>query len=209
VTPTAVAAARFTFQTPTEVENLPDLEWLIPEILPKPCFAVLYGEPGCGKTFVALSMALTLTNGGDWVGRTLVPANVLYFAAEGIYGLKTRITAFRSKYGIDDKRVRFSNEPINVLENGDIDKLVADLRQIEFTPDLIIFDTLARVTVGADENNAKDMGRAVAGLDRLKKAFQCAVLVIPPLSGMLSASLFFSISQVGGIGQRLGIFNGT
>lgn len=60
----------YNFFTPQEVEQLPDLEWLIPGILPKPALCVLFGEPGCGKTFVVLSMALAIANGTEWLGRS-------------------------------------------------------------------------------------------------------------------------------------------
>lgn len=166
------------FLTASQVESLPDLEWLVPGILPKPGFGVLFGEPGCGKTFVALSLALSLANGEEWVGRKVSSANVLYIAAEGIYGLKTRVSAFRQVYKINDERVRFTASQINVLEDDQIEMFLASLKETGFHPDLIIFDTLARVTVGANENNAMDMGRAVAGLDRFKTAFNAFVLVL-------------------------------
>jgi hypothetical protein len=121
---------------------------------------------------------LSLANGEEWVGRKVSNTNVLYIAAEGIYGLKTRVSAFRQVYKINDERIRFTANPINVLEEGQIEMFLASLEVIGFQPDLIIFDTLARVTVGADENNAKDMGRAVAGLDRFKAAFDAFVLVL-------------------------------
>jgi hypothetical protein len=46
-----------------EIEALPDLQYLIAGVLPEHSFCVLYGEPGCGKTFVALSMALACAAG--------------------------------------------------------------------------------------------------------------------------------------------------
>jgi len=166
------------FLTAQEVEDLPDLEWLIRGVLPKPGFGVLFGEPGSGKTFVALSLALSLTKGGEWAARPIQKANVLYIAAEGIYGLKLRVSAFRKTRGIDDDKVRFTAWPINVLEPSEVKSILVSLGEIDFHPDLIIVDTLARVSVGADENSSKDMGRAVAGLDRLKTAFNAFVLVV-------------------------------
>jgi KaiC/GvpD/RAD55 family RecA-like ATPase len=166
------------FYSPLQVEALPDLKWLVQGVLPMPGFGVLFGEPGCGKTFVALSLALSLANGGEWLGRKVQKTKVLYIAAEGIYGLKHRVSAFRKTLGIEDGSVLFSANPINVLEEDEVKALIASLVDHEFCPDLIIVDTLARVTVGADENNSKDMGRAVYGLDRLKEAFNAFVLVI-------------------------------
>ena len=51
------AAPTFELLCPADIEALPDLEYLIEGILPVPTFGVLYGPPGAGKSFVALSMA--------------------------------------------------------------------------------------------------------------------------------------------------------
>lgn len=168
----------YNFFTPQEVEQLPDLEWLIPGILPKPALGVLFGEPGCGKTFVALSMALAIANGSVWLGRSVRATNVLYLAAEGVYGLKTRIAAFRQQFGIVDECINFMAGSVDVRDKQQINGLIAELKEMNFVPGLVVVDTLARVTVGADENNAKDMGQAVEGLDRIKTAFNASILVI-------------------------------
>ena len=52
------------------------------------------------------------------------------------------------------------------------------LKKDNFSPGLIIVDTLSRVAVGADENSAKDMGQVVAGFDDLKRRLDATVLVI-------------------------------
>jgi RecA-family ATPase len=52
------------------------------------------------------------------------------------------------------------------------------LKQANFSPGLIIVDTLSRVAVGADENSAKDMGQVIAGFDDLKRRLDATVLVI-------------------------------
>ena len=74
----------FQLLTPEELQGLPDLVWLIGGMLPQPCLAVLYGDPGCGKTFAALSMALAAASGRDWLGRSCATVSVLYIAAEGV-----------------------------------------------------------------------------------------------------------------------------
>lgn len=164
--------------TVEDVENLPDLLWLAEGILPKPCLAVLYGEPGSGKSFVALSLALTVTLGGPWLGKATERAKVLYIAAEGVLGLKNRIAAHKVRWDIESLNVRFLPRAVNIMDEDEVGRLIRLLKQKDFNPDCIIIDTLARVTVGADENSAKDMGKAIAELDRLKNETGAAVLVI-------------------------------
>lgn len=37
--------------TVDEIENLPDTDWLLGNVIPSDGFCVLYGEPGVGKSF--------------------------------------------------------------------------------------------------------------------------------------------------------------
>ncbi|MEH6740718.1 MAG: helicase RepA family protein [Sulfitobacter sp.] len=164
--------------TPTDVENLPDLEYLIGGILPAPTFGVLYGPPGSGKSFVALSMALAVASGDDWLGRPTTQGKVLYIAAEGVLGMKLRIQAYRQKFDIDDGEVRFIAEPFNIRESKQVDLFITSLMEVGFQPDLIVIDTLARVAVGVEENSAKEMGEVIDGFDRIKRETGACTLVI-------------------------------
>jgi KaiC/GvpD/RAD55 family RecA-like ATPase len=168
----------FKLLSPSKIEALPDLEWLIQGVLPSASFGVLYGEPGCGKTFVALSMALSAANGQDWLDREVSQTKILYIAAEGGNGIKTRIQAFRKKHGLTDENVIFLPVPVEMMNPQHVNVLLKKLNQRDFKPGLIVVDTLARVALGADENNAKDMGQIVAGFDELKRQTGATVLVI-------------------------------
>jgi RecA-family ATPase len=84
-----------------EIEALPDLQYLIAGVLPEHSLCVLYGEPGCGKTFVALSMALQCASGKPWIGRATRRARVLYVAAEGGFGMKGLPPSARVRVRLD------------------------------------------------------------------------------------------------------------
>ena len=148
--------ANFEFLSAEQIESLPDLEWLVPEILPRSCLAVLYGEPGCKKTFVAISLALTIAEGGLWLGRQTTPAPVIYIAAEGVSGLKDRISAYRKKHQAKLVHARFVARSMDILNEIEVELFLKDLLDTQISPGLIVVDTLARVTVGADENNSKE-----------------------------------------------------
>jgi hypothetical protein len=51
-------------------------------------------------------------------------------------------------------------------------------RVVTLGPVLIVVDTQARVTVGADENSARDMGELVAAADRLRQAHEGSELTL-------------------------------
>jgi hypothetical protein len=48
----------------------------------------------------------------------------------------------------------------------------------EFAPRLIIFDTLARLTPGGDENNAGQMGLAIKAIDIIRESTSASVLLV-------------------------------
>jgi hypothetical protein len=141
----------------------------------------MFGEPGCGKTFTALSIALAVASGSPWLGRETRRAPVLYIAAEGVLGLKLRLRAHRERYGVSPPStadMRFVASAIEIMQPDHVAGLLAQFNAAGFRPGLIVVDTLARVALGADENSASDMGRVVAGFDELKRQTGATVLVI-------------------------------
>ena len=165
----------------TELLTLPDPTWLIKDILPAGGLVGVYGEPGHGKTFVTMDMAMHVATGRPWLGHQTNHGLVLYVAAEGGTGIKKRAYAWLHDKQVlpRDAKVAWLIEAI--LMNGDpddLDTLFARLNdEIEDKPALIIVDTLARCFEG-DENMQEDMGRFIAGVDRLRREFGSTVIVV-------------------------------
>ena len=172
------SAPKFKLLSPAELAALPKPNWLIEGVVPASSFCVLFGEPGSGKTFVALSMALSVAADHSWCGKPTASGAVLYVAAEGLYGLPTRVEAYQTKHGLSAENIRYLGEAIDLLNQLHIEALLATLKAEGIEPVLIVLDTLARLMVGADENIAKDMGLAIAGIDRLRQETRATVLVI-------------------------------
>jgi hypothetical protein len=160
------------------IDALPDLEFLIDGVLPRGSLSVLYGEPGCGKTFVALSIAMCVAAGANWLERQTRKGAVLYIAAEGVGGMKYRLQAYRRMYETDGTKIRFLPEPIQLIDQDALEELKHMLAAQGFKPDLVIVDTLARVTVGVDENATEGMGEVVEAVDSLRRDLGFAVLLI-------------------------------
>jgi hypothetical protein len=87
-TPSPLPADADATVTGTDIIYLDDLppqpvEWLWQHRLAAGTLAMLSGEPGSGKTWVALAIAAALTRGRDpFTGEKLKPATVLYASAE-------------------------------------------------------------------------------------------------------------------------------
>lgn len=170
-------AMRAALLAPSDLESLPDPEWLIDGILPKSSMSVLYGSPGLGKTFIALDWALRIGGGLGWLGRDVKAGTVLYVYAEGVYGLKNRRAAWVQSTGLADPvDVRFFPRAVPLLDDDWVEALTDLCRELQ--PTLVVFDTLARATAGGDENSAKDMGRAVAACDAIRDATGAAVMLV-------------------------------
>jgi predicted ATP-dependent serine protease len=161
-----------------QIDALPDLEFLIDGVLPCTSLCMLYGEPGCGKTFIALSMAMSIADGTPWLKRQTREGPVLYIAAEGVGGMKYRLRAYRRRHETDGTNIRFLPEPIQLFDDDALKGLQGNLAAGGFKPRLVIVDTLARVTVEADENSARDMGQVVKAVDSLRRDLDSTVLLI-------------------------------
>src|SRR5688500_5170482 len=77
--------------------------WLINGFIHENEIGFLWGEPNCGKTFVALDWALSIASGKRWLGvYDVLTGPVVYMAGEGAGGLQKRIHAWMEKHGEQD-----------------------------------------------------------------------------------------------------------
>lgn len=171
-----LAALRAALVDSSGLDSLPDPEPLIEGVLYRDSLAWLYGKPGHGKSFVALDWAGCVGGGLPWHSREVIAGPVLYIAAEGVAGLRQRVRAWEKTTGMTMHGVRFLPVAVQLPNLGDLAALVALAEEIR--PVLIIVDTQARTTVGADENSARDMGRIVAALDAVRSASRACILLI-------------------------------
>lgn len=160
-----------------DLEKLPPPDPLIDGLLMRDSLAVLWGKPGCGKTFLALDWALSVATGNWWMGHALDRGNVLYLAAEGSAGLQQRVEAWKVDHKIHQiDNATFLPEAVNLLDGSWVAAMVSEAKRLH--PDYIVIDTLARVMVGGDENTSRDVGLVVAAADRMRKATGACVQLV-------------------------------
>jgi hypothetical protein len=171
--------AIYDFHSIGDVLSRPDPVWLIEGLLIKGTFAVLFGPPGVGKSFLALAWAFAIANGKAWFGREVKPGPVVYLAAEGFGGLKLRVAALLIDGDYKkDAPCKVVDRPVNFLESDPLKAFIKGVQDSVGEPVLIVIDTLARCFVGGDENSAKDMGKFIDGVETLRRETGSAVLVI-------------------------------
>lgn len=166
------------------VLNLEPPEFLIDRHLPQQSLVFVYGRPGCGKSFVVLDMALTISHAlASWNGDTIkaLPRPVvIYIAREGSAGLKQRIAAWQqanvTPVGIKPL-FYVIRAAINFMVPDDIGKLVRTIRALGLERvDLVVVDTVSRAIPGADENKQAYMTLFVAACDAVMDEIGCTVI---------------------------------
>lgn len=157
---------RFRTLTAEELEKLPPPQWLLEDRLPEGQ-TWMYGEPGSGKTFVALDWALSVAASG---------LTVLYFVGEGVTGFARRVGSWRQTRTSDTSGFLAVPQAPHLLNREAIETLKNTVS--DYNPALIVVDTFARAAVGGDENSARDVGMAIDALDGLWRDHNCSSLVI-------------------------------
>lgn len=174
--PTTLERLRAALIRSSQLDDIPEPEPLISDILYRNSIAWLIGPPGNGKSFVAIDMAGCVSCGEIWQGYRATKGDVLYLIAEGVSGIKQRVRAWESAMGQPMNDVQFLPVAVQSANEDDWSAFVQLSREIR--PALIVIDTQARVTVGMEENSAKDMGEFVHRVERLRVASGACVLVV-------------------------------
>jgi len=163
-----------------EFAKRPPVEWMIKGVLPESAdLIVVYGASGSGKSFCVLDMAMSLVRGVEWRGRKVKRKRVLYVAAEGGGGVSQRLKAYSLHHGVPLKGLPLGiiHDVPNLMVEEDASSLVKSIMDAG-NADLIILDTLAQVTPGANENSAEDMGLALKHARAIRKATGAVIMFV-------------------------------
>ena len=163
---------RFRFYDVAELDEFPPVEWLLPGHLAAGEFTVFYGKGGTFKSFAALDWACSLAQQGR---------PVVYIVAEGASGMRARIHAWMKKNNVDElPALRLMPSNVNLHDPEQVERWLkaTELQLGDVQPALVIVDTLARNFVGGNENEARDMGMFVEGVEQIRVRLRTAVLVL-------------------------------
>lgn len=158
-------AAGLALLTPDELVALPEPDWLVEPYAPSRGLVWLFGPPSTYKSFLAIWL-MGEAGGG------------VYFCAEGApHMIGKRIKAWET---VAERPSRILVHPYgpNLLDPDAVTAAIAAIRQAGHPCPMVVIDTIARHTPGADENAGKDMGRFIAHCDRLGSDLGCVVVGI-------------------------------
>lgn len=142
---------------------------LISGVLDAGTLAVLSGQFGTFKTFIALDWLLCIATGLPWMGREVPRARpVRLIVGEGVSGLNARVSAWEKHRGVSVPQGMFT--AVRRAWQLGSDEQMAALAELmrERGEAVVAFDTLSQCSAGLKENDSSDMARIsnVAGLLR-------------------------------------------
>jgi hypothetical protein len=165
------------------------VSWLWRPYLPLGKITILEGDPGLGKTWLALTLAAIVSTGAPFPstdgtpGERRPPAHVLYMTAEDGLGdtLKPRLESA----GADCSRVHVLTGKKNI-ETGEVIPITSigmDYIFIEnaidgYRPELVVIDPLQAYLGAIDMNRANETRPLLTKLATLAEKYCCAMLLI-------------------------------
>jgi hypothetical protein len=175
----SIATGGFAILSRDDLDALPPLSWTVRGVLPASGLAAIYGEPGSGKSFLAIDLAARISAGlPDWFGHQIFQRDVVYAALEGGRGIQQRFAAWDSVNGVRADRVKFLLSGFTLLSEADVARLTAAVTSNVSQGAVIIIDTLAQATPGADENTGKDMGLVLQAAKYIADAVDGLVILV-------------------------------
>lgn len=142
-------------------------EYIVKGLIPGHGVGFLVGASGSFKTFCGIDWSLRIAGGQTVLDRKTAQCGVVYFAAEAPNGARKRVAAWRKVNGNVDRPFHLVEGALSLLNADDIAAFTAEIRaaSAEMAParlGLILIDTMAAATPGANENSSEDMGLALA-----------------------------------------------
>ncbi len=155
--------------------------WLVTGLWSEEAVGIIGGEPKCGKSFLALDLAVAVAAGTPCLRRFVVPraGRVLLYAAEdALHIVRRRLEGICAATGLRlaDLDVQVITAPTLRLD------LEADRRSLEETvaalqPRLLVLDPFVRLH-RIDENASGDVAPLLAYLRELQRRHVLAVVVV-------------------------------
>jgi RecA/RadA recombinase len=158
----------FRLMSATEIDAMPDPEWLIDGLLPSGATVELYGPYGTAKSFIALGWACSVGSGAKWLGREVVKGAALFIAAEGGYGQRNRLRAWRADNDGINPDIDVIPDPVSFRNGEHVDYLCEIIENGKYR--IVVIDTLTTTAGGLNQDSATDMGQYIDVVNRLRSA---------------------------------------
>lgn len=149
------------------------LDYLVPGMLPRRETVLCIASPKTGKTLLAVDLGFAVATGSEFLGHQVKQGKVLFISVdESLQSTKAKLI----KRGFRPQDA----ENLRVIASWDISQMIELEAQIEdFRPDLIIVDSLKRITLGSElSENSAEFADSIYKLKELFTKYGAAGLLI-------------------------------
>ncbi len=168
---------RFNIVSADDFANGPEPQWIIEDVLPDQEIVMIYGEPTAGKTFFIIDMIACIALGKPWRGYAVKKGRVIYIAAEAAGGVRKRVRAYKHQHNVSfGNDFGVINDPPDLTRPDDV--ALAESINRTGGASVIVVDTLAQVTPGANENTGEDMSKVLTRCRALYKATGALIILV-------------------------------
>lgn len=174
--PSEALALAFPVLTADEYLARPRPKWRVKGVLPEGGLALIYGQSGSGKSFLVLDLAAAIVAGDPWRSRAVRRGRVAYIVAEGVGGFRNRIEALKIS-GRDLSGLMLIPASPDLRRETDVAALIESVIA-HGGASVVIVDTLAQTTPGANENAGEDMSVALKAAQRIAETLGALVVLI-------------------------------
>lgn len=168
-------------------------KWLVKEWFAEESFIMMQADPGTGKSFIALDMALHIaTEKQHWFNMRVASGDVVYLAGEDFNGFKKRIIGWMRHNNVNKTNMYISPMAFALDAEEETKELLKFIESNKIIPKVIFVDTLSRFQSGSesDEIGVKVL---IAALADIMRQLKCSI---------------FLVHHTGWIGKRLRGYSG-
>jgi len=174
----------------------PRRDWLLKGALTARMLLLVVGEPGCGKSFIALDFVMNCalaavdpSHSQTWFGRKLKPCGTAYIAAEGADDFILRMHAWKAAKGIADLELPIYLIPMPIdmrTSDQDTAHFIAEIKdreeicrgQFGVGFEIVVIDTVNKALAGGNDSKPEDVGPFLKNCARIKDQLGVAVIAI-------------------------------
>ncbi len=172
----------FPTRAPAELEERPQARrWMVEALWSEQGVGIVGGEPKCGKSFLALDIAVAVAAGVPCLRhfRPAASGAVLLFAAEDAgHIVRARLQGIAKAAGTAFETLDIAVIDVPALRldhRADRQRLVETVERV--SPRLVVLDPLVRLH-GVDENAVADIAPILGFLRDIQRRFETAVLLV-------------------------------
>lgn len=179
-------------------------KWIWYPYIPLGTIVLLVGDPGVGKTYIALWIASILSNGGRFPFDTnnqnedFGPSNIIFQNGEdGVsYTLKQRLELLKA----DSKHIFMIDESDSMFRLDDLILFEESLKRL--SPKLVIIDPIQRyIPDGKSMDKANDVRSTLSPIRDLAEKYNCTIIIIMHRNkGNKTPSLYRALGSIDFVG---------